>query len=220
MPDYIPGNDHEFRDWMANFITVITPHLAELGLTVDDLLPLQGVSTCFTTAVAAFVAAKDEMTAASNGKKTKRTASEGVFRPFVKLLQLNPALSDELRGSLRIPVRSTTMNTVGMSEEKPAMFLEADAGKVFVHFGTTPTNERTNGKPAGVKGCNIYRKKAGEESYQMVAYATSSPYVDRITGTGADYTYVVEYRGTKVDDIGSQSEPTTIAARGEQLSAA
>jgi len=86
---------------------------------------------------------------------------------------------------------------------------------VVVHWGPYPSNERINGKPAGVKTANIYRKKDGEDDCALIGYASSSPYIDSITGPAADYTYIVRYRGTKATGVSIPSNAQTIAARGE-----
>ncbi|MCL6629647.1 MAG: hypothetical protein K6U00_08625, partial [Armatimonadetes bacterium] len=94
------------------------------------------------------------------------------------------------------------------------LFLETKPGQVIVHFGTDASNELHNGKPSWARGCNIYRKKAGESGFTMIAFDTASPYVDTITGSAVDVTYKVAYRGTKETDIGPMSPEQTIAAGG------
>jgi hypothetical protein len=94
------------------------------------------------------------------------------------------------------------------------VYLESAVGQVTVHWGPNPTNERINGKPLGVQGARIYRKKSGEDDFQIVGYARTSPFYDSVTGPGSDYTYYVRYQGTKATDLSPQSEEATVAARG------
>lgn len=53
-----------------------------------------------------------------------------------------------------------------------------------------------------------------EDEFTLIAFQSASPYVDTISGAGTDYTYVVQYRGNRVDDVGQSSAQFTVAARG------
>ncbi len=215
MSDYLPSNDAELASWMYNLVSGLDTHLVELGLDPADILPLQ---TAYTAYNGSFTNLGDKRTAfnsAMNDKKAKKVAAGEAIRPLVQRVQHAPGMTDALRGELGLPVRSTTMHTAGaMPPDVPKIYLETEPGTVWVHFGTEPGNEKINGKPAGVKGCNVWRQKAGETSYSLVAYQTASPYEDTIAGNGSDYTYVVQYRGNNAKDTGQSSAPSTIAARG------
>jgi hypothetical protein len=82
------------------------------------------------------------------------------------------------------------------------MVLEMQPGQVVVHFGTTPGNELTNGKPDWALGCNIYRKRGAETDFTLIAYDAASPYVDTSTGAAG----AVAYR------VGAVSPAQTVAA--------
>ena len=103
----------------------------------------------------------------------------------------------------------STINT-----EVPGIYAEALQGKVIVHFGTSPMNEQKNTKPACVFGTNIYRKKDGEDRYELISFETSSPYVDNIQGPPTGYTYVVRYRGQKSNEISQESAAAYVAVSG------
>ncbi len=215
MSNYLPVNDAALASWLYNLVTGVNTHLVDLGLDAADLLPVQTGYTAFNTSLTTYNDRKILLTAGSNDKKVKKTEIVDIVRPFVQRIQHAPGMTDAIRGELGLPVRGTTMHTAGaMPPDVPGIFLEAEPGTVWVHFGTNPQNEMLNGKPGGVKGCNIWRQKAGETAYSLVAYQAASPYKDTVDGAGSDYMYVVQYRGNKASDVGESSPSMTIAARG------
>ncbi len=216
MAGYIPSNDSEFQAWLANFLNVLQAHLADLGLTVEDTMLLQNASNVFDNALTAHIAKQAEARSATVAKNDARDLTEAYLRMLVNEITNKRSMTNELREALGLPLKGGGRTVVAASSvaETPGIYLEAEQGKVIVHFGTSPLNEMMNGKPAGVRGCNIYRKKAGEEEFRMIAFSSASPYVDLITGPAADYTYFVQYRGAKASDLGGQSAEETIAARG------
>jgi hypothetical protein len=211
--DYIPSGDPAFTAWLYNLVQGVNTYLTELGLTAPDVLPVQTVYGALNTSVTDYGTKKLALTGASNDKKNKRAEALEIVRPFVQRIQHAPGMTDLMRGELGLPVRAApTAHSV--EPDVPKIFLETILGQVIVHFGTEPGNERINGRPAWAQGCNIYRRKAGETEFAMLAFQKKSPYTDQITGDGTDYTYAVRYRGTNATDLGAQSGEETIAARG------
>ena len=214
MPDYVPKNDSQYRDWLGNFITILTAHLGDVGLMAPDITPLDGAKLLFDAALGDHQAKKAVAQAATAVKNTERDNTEDLLRPLVRRIQGHPGMTNDLRAALGLPARDDVRTTSTPGEEVPDLFLESLPGKIIVHFGMAPANERLNSKPSWAKGCNIYRKKAGESAFVLIASESASPYVDMILGPAADYTYVVQYRGTRASDTGTESSPMTIAASG------
>jgi hypothetical protein len=213
--NYIPANDLQFRQWFQNFVTVLTANEAAFDLVPADVTPLSAASTDFGTKLEDHVAKRNAAATATATKNTSRDAAESVIRPMARRINNHPAMTDALRVQLglRAPESGGGLATAG--NEDPGIYLESGIGVVIVHFGTDPQNEMHNGKPAWVKGCNIYRKANGDANFRLIAFETASPYVDTIIGAGADYSYYVQYRGTKASDTGRSSAATTIAAGGQ-----
>lgn len=163
MSNYCPSNDTQFDQWMANFIAALSTRLATFDMEEADLAPLEAADMAFGTALTSYLTKKAASISASAGKTTKREEVLDLLRPMVRHINNHPAMTNEIRGALGLPVREEiihTMSTAG--EEIPGIYLESAPGKVYVHFGTEPQNERINGKPSWARGCKIYRKKAGE----------------------------------------------------------
>ncbi len=212
--DYIVRKDQEFNAWLANFITSLSAHSAEFGLVPEDLLPIEGESTAFDSALTLLEQRRIALNSASKNKMSRRVSTEAVLRPLVRRITGHPAMTDGLLGQLGLPVRRVRKGILPVGPEVPAILTEAAPGRVIIHFGTAPANEQRNGKPGWAKGCNIYRSKAGESDFRMVGFASASPYVDEVVGAGSDYTYYVQYRGTKATQLGQGSHQMTVAARG------
>jgi len=214
MRDYVPRNDEALRDCMSNFLPVLPPHLAEFGMVAADLQTLQDLSNGFSDDLTAYVQLAQETLAMSAQKKNSRKAMVAELRPIVQRINHHPAMTDAMRVSLGLKPSNVSTNSFPIEELIPDIFLETTRGKVTVHWGPNPMNEGRNGKPEGVKGANIYRKAAGEDKFQLIAFSSSSPYYDYVTGPARDYTYIVRYRGTKETDLSNESTEETVAARG------
>jgi hypothetical protein len=98
--------------------------------------------------------------------------------------------------------------------------LEVDAGRVVVHFGTNPDDERRNSKPAWALGANIYIKAEDEDEYRLLAFDTASPCVweyrgaPGCRGTACRALTRVAYRGTREQDVGMLSPEETVSVGG------
>ena len=216
---YFPENDRALKDWFINFVTVLSNNLATFGLVAADVTPLDTDVNAFDGALTNYFAQQTLMASASSQKKETKTAAIATLRPLVQRIQSHPAMTDALRSLLGLPERgggNIVLSETPLPLLKPLVALEPGQGQVIVHWGPEPGNERINGKPAGVKGAVICRKKLGEADFQMIGYATSSPFVDYVSGNAADYVYMVRYRGTKPTDVSEWSDEHTVAARGAQ----
>ena len=210
--DFIPRADPDFIAWSTNFFTVLNGNLAAVGLGESDVEPLQDVSAGLAAAYTDQIAKVAAANAAVELKKTRRAAYEPTLRALVRRIQAHPGMTDSLRAQLKITVPTRTRTRRGVGAEVPGLVLDLKAGQVVVHFGTNPGDEQTNGKPAWAAGCNVYRKKAGETAFALLAFDTASPYVDSVTGAAANYAYKVAYRGVREGDEGAASPEQTVAA--------
>lgn len=213
---YFPNNDQAYDDWLQNFVSQLNSNLALFGMVAADIEPLVTKQGDFNTSLAALILARNAAQAATADKDTDRRDSEDLLRPIVRRINNHPAMTDGLRRALGLIPDNVVQSATPVTELTPLIFLESHLGSVTVHWGPNPENEGRNGKPAGVKSANIYRKRAGDETYQLLVNVTKSPYIDSITGEGSDYTYVVRYKGTEPDELSYQSVEATVAARGMQ----
>lgn len=211
--DYIPANDDAFSVWLANLSTRLNGHLADLGLTPEDVAFIADDSTEFRSAYDLQQRLQKEARAATATKRTLRSSIEQRIRPFVGRINHHPGMTDATRVEfgLNVPKAGRTRREIG--RDVPLLHLEVANGQVAVHFGESPANERTNKRPSWARGCEIYRRKEGEKEFTMVAYASQSPFYDDIRENLVRVTYCARYRGAGTRDVGPQS-PVVSAAVG------
>lgn len=216
MADYLPSNDEQLGNWMTNFLTRLETDIAIFQMVPADIAILQAVATTFGTQVTEFRTAREAALARARDKQNTKAVMKLHLRPIVNRINNHPAMTDGMRSEYGLHPRNLAMETVPITQLQPVVLLRATLGQVDVHWGPNPANENRNGKPAGVMGANIYRRKTGEEEFAMVGFTTSSPYIDQHTGPATDWEYVVRYRGTKPSDLSAQSDFATVAVRGVQ----
>lgn len=214
MRDFIPTNDSEFREWMANLLSVMGSHLPEFKITPEDFAELLEANETFSTDLTDCIAMRAAAMAATTRKTNSRRRAESILRPILRQMNYSRGMTNTLRERMRIPKWSGKRSKVALPDDRPAIHVDVQPGRAIIHFGTAPQNELRNGKPRGVKGVNIYRKAPGEDKFHLIACCGDSPYIDEITGPAAEYSYYAQYRGTKSDDLGGMSATVTVAARG------
>lgn len=210
--DYIPVNDLDLRDWLANMESYLSAHAAEFGITPGDVASLAADVAEFGDAVNDFRREQELMASASARKRSARAAVERRVRPIVRQVTGYQTVDNGVRSLLGLkPINNERVRReVGL--ESPCIALETTSGTVTVHFGTAPGNELRNGKPKWASGCNIYRKLLDEDEFRLVAFAKTSPYRDRIDVEATVATYIVQYVGLRKGQVGQSSSPTMIAA--------
>ena len=203
--DYVPANDAEFLAWSTNFFAVLNANLATVGLVATDVTPITTAQAAYSTSVGDQVTKQAALDGAIATKKTRRTAYEPPLRALVKRIQAHPGMTDGLRAQLGITVPSKTRRRKSPGPELPLLRLEPRPSQVVVHFEL---------KPAWALGCNIYRKKAGEVDFSLIAFDTATPYIDTITGPAINVSYRAAFRGSRDTDEGGFCPEQTVAAGG------
>lgn len=216
---YYPQNDQAYDAWLANFVTQLIANVAVFGMVAADVDALADAHSTFDGNLTSHKSAQLAARAATAQKTDSRQVSEDLLKPIVRRINNHPNMTNALRAILGLVPQTIVESAVPIETLQPLVYLEAGGGQVDVHWGPSPQNEQVNGRPEGVKSGLIYRKKLGEEVFQLIGYATKSPYIDYVTGSAADYMYAVRYRGSDPKDVSKLSEPAMVAASGEQLAA-
>lgn len=92
--DYIPRSDTEFQAWVENFVTYANTHLADLGITPGDMIPISTDKTDFGTKISANVTAQQAAQSARQVKDDSRDSLESAVRALVKQLQASSDVDD------------------------------------------------------------------------------------------------------------------------------
>lgn len=212
--DWIPINDSEFRAWICRFLSELPAHLTDFGLSPSDIASITSDADEFDAALSEHIHAHSLAQAATQRKKAARTALESGLREIVRRINNHPAMTNPIRARFGLRERKPYRSRVTAGSETPRIHLETRTGAVVVHFGTNPQNELRNGKPKWALGCNIYRRKMGEKDYQLIAFATSSPFIDEINESAVHVSYAAAYRSRRGTEVGPMGSPVSVAAGG------
>ncbi len=210
--DYIPSNDEKFAEWLGRVSAALNAHLDDLGLKAEDVAFLADARAEMQEIVDLQKELERRMRGLMGRKRDVRPPIEQAVRRLVMQVKHHPAMTDELRLSMGLTIPKGYRSRRGVGKERPLLFLEAQGGTVFVHFGTMPRNEHLNGKPKWARGCCIYRRKAGESEYRLIAESSRSPYRDEIEDEAVSVTYLAAYQASGTHEIGRYSTPSTVAA--------
>jgi hypothetical protein len=216
--DYIPDPDADFSAWQQNFLAYAATHMADLGLTPEDLAGPLAAKDDWNAAYAGHNASQVIARTAAQLKNDKRAASEAALRPLARQLQASPTLSDDERRALGITVRGDNAAPAGLPATSPIARIDA-AGRFrhTIRF-TDAATPRRRARPAGVAGCEIWGKvgapPTGPTEMTFLAMPSASPYIADYSGEDAGKTayYMLRWvttRGRK--GPWSETQSATIA---------
>jgi hypothetical protein len=184
MPDYIPGSGESFNNWLENFHTYLTAHVAHFGLTPADTDPLDDSCSAWTASYAAYTAAQLAAKSARATNKNDRETAVGIVRALVTRLQTNPATTDADREALRIPLRGGAgLAEAGLNpnEDRPMATIDiSNHLKHVLKIQNQTSSGVKGGKPAGALGAEVWRKVGvapqSDTDLTMVGIATRVQY--------------------------------------------
>ena len=208
MPSYIPDIEAEKIQWLNNFKNWVQANGTTHGLTALEVSELTTKTSEADTAVAGNIAAQDAAKAATATKNNALGAAVALARDFAQRIQVNPNTTDEDRGNAGLTIRdkeptAPTGDEI-MAITPPLLHLDFSIRQqVTIHWGPNPQDERRNGKPQGVVGCEIQYHRGGlpaaESEWQLLDTDTNSPYVHSLhEDTPTTYAYRARYLGKKL----------------------
>ncbi len=106
--DWFPKPDDQAANRAAQIIAVLNANAAALGITAAEMASLTAARDEFTTALTASDTALANSKVKVATKNQERRELEDLLRPLVQRVQLNPALTDQMRGDAGLPIRDTT----------------------------------------------------------------------------------------------------------------
>jgi hypothetical protein len=219
---YLPSNDSQFSDWVDQFLAYLTPNILKFGLTLIDLDPIEAAHPDWDTSLSTYSAMRAAALGARTSKDDKREVLTEAIRELVNRIQVAPGTTDDDREQLGIPVRgaSAIPSDLETSNERPAPIIDISSKlrHVLRIQNETPTG-RSNAKPAGALGAEIWRKvgaePVGDGDLEYVGLATRSPYaVEYVAEEGGKTAYYkLRWVGSGQEKgAWSETEAATIAA--------
>lgn len=219
MPDYIPYKDINLAGWTGRFRAELEQCLEDFQLTEADIAPLIEAQAEFESALARHRAAQGTAKGAAATKRRRHSDLVREIRSLFRRIDGHPSMTNGIRGRMGLNMKGEARSESTIDHEIPGIYVESLPGKAIVHFGTNPQNEQKNTKPACVFGTNIYRRRDGDDRFELISFETSSPYVDDIAGPPTGHTYMVRYRGQNSHEVSSKSLDAYVAVHGAEVAA-
>jgi len=191
MADYIPDADGQFQAWANNLMDYAESHLADLGLVAADLTELANMQADYNAKMTDHITARQAAQSARQAKDSSRNEFKSAIRRLVRQLQASDNVDDPEREAMGITV-ADTIRTANTAEITTRPIGQVDTNQRLRHKirfvdESTPTRRA---KPAGIMGCEIWVKVAGQgeappadpDELSFVAMDTASPYIVEYDG--------------------------------------
>jgi len=202
MADYIPSSERAKIVWLYHFAIWMGSYGLSHGFTLGEACAL--VSTVLQARLAASntVDKEADMRASVRVKKDAIAKAVVTARGMARRLQADPTMTDGERAAAGITVPDSTRTAASpdavRSMDPPLLHLDFSKRlQVIIHCGTNPHDERRNGRPLGVIGCEIQFHRGGipdhEADWVSLDIATDSPYI-HIIHENAPTTYAYRAR--------------------------
>lgn len=166
MKDYLPYKDAELLLWINNFRNKIRLHGTDYGLSTEEIADLEQESIAMEQSVLDVVSQKDMLAKSIAVKKEQKA----IF--FAKAR----------KGANRIKAHQNY--TTGIGHElgiiTPATTFDEKSFKLVLKIKIAGRVVRIKYKKKGVDSVNIYYRRRGEVTWQLVARSTRSPFEHRI----------------------------------------
>ncbi len=217
--DYIPSNDGELIEFAKNFFAQIQGSETSFGLTAADSASGAPLLTTFENSYDQNNADRTAYRASGEKKDVDRKPLVAKLREMSQRVQVAPNVTDAQRATLGLTIRQTASAPTGAPASRPV--LEIDTSEPLRHTIKFYDNVlETKGKPAGVKGAEIWCKIDGEatineEDYRYLGTDTASPYlaVHRPENVGKQAHYISRWVNNR-GEYGAWSNPESATITG------
>lgn len=157
-PNYIPRPDGACIAWALQFADACDAEQAKLGLIPKQVTDIKNAVNAFGSALNAQTAAQHAAESARQSKVAERAALEQLVRPFVRMFQSNPNVTDAIRAELGITVPGTPTLRVGIPTTAPRVTVDLPARLTHALRLVDESTPTRTGKPRGAMGAEIWLK--------------------------------------------------------------
>jgi hypothetical protein len=152
--DYIPKSDGKFLEWVVALFLYVRAHMIEWNITEVQLMPVDEQIAIYE---AAYRRAEDPNRGKADvfAKNQARDTLKRTVRAFVKAwLAYNPAISDEDRERMALPVHKTTRTPAPVATIYPTFAINSGTiRRLLIDF--FDPESRSKGKPFGQHGVEV-----------------------------------------------------------------
>ncbi len=157
---YIPRPDAEFDGWQQNWVAYAAANAVALGLDpLLDIPAIQAAQTAWDADYDGHLTAQAAAQAARQAKDAERAAFVALLRSFSQQIQKRTGTTDEQRGGLGITILDTEPTPVPAPTTAPMLnIVTSERLRHVVEASKTAEEGGALGKPAGVRGVQLWRK--------------------------------------------------------------
>jgi hypothetical protein len=152
--DYIPSTDAGVLSFTTNFSTIVTASAVALGLSAGQATALATKVSSYSASLSASTDPSTRGPAAVFSKLEKKRDLVAYVRQLARIIQANPAVTNDQRFSLGLPIRRLP-SPIPAPGEAPDVDVLSVSGRTILFRIHRSTGSR-RGKPAGVAGANVY----------------------------------------------------------------
>lgn len=210
--DYIPADDLGLLAFAQTFSNNLALTWEDLGLTQAEQTQMASTFTAFQTIMNTLAAAKNAATIARQQKDATRQDLVNLIRSYARQLQARTDQSDAQLLAYGLRIRDTTPTRVAAPTSQPVLFVDTSQRlKHSVAFRDALTPLST-AKPAGVLGCEIYRKVGGTapgdlSECQFLGLDSASPFdVPYGSASGGQTAYYLARWANRNGEVGPTSD--------------
>lgn len=189
MSDVIPQSDGDFDTLMNQFIPYVAGHATNLGVPTAMATALTSELELWTDSFADHQAKQTAALAATGVKDQTRATLTTQARAAIRIIQNNPAVTDEQRQSMGLPVHDDKRTRVPVPTTRPVVQIESLEHLEHVVNFRDESKPKSKAKPAGVRGAEIWiwigpNPPADPAGFRWVALDSATPYL--MVHEGAD----------------------------------
>jgi hypothetical protein len=198
--NYLPRQDAELDNWLANFSAQLTALGPALGIPAAEITTLNTKITTCRNDINNVVAKKAELRSVIGNKELKKSDLKLTLLPMVQRIKNMPAYKDDDQGK-RLGIVGSEQ-TIDLSSLKPVLKVVKDGGK--------PRIEWTKGQADAL---NIYVDRRDGKGLTFLATDTQPDYIDTYPippdRESAEWDYVGIYMADD-NEVGQPSEKVSV----------
>ncbi|MCK5863014.1 MAG: hypothetical protein KAH38_11040 [Candidatus Hydrogenedentes bacterium] len=205
---YIPDSDLGKLRWIRIFNTWFQTHGAAYGFSPAQIADLTSQTAAYIAAMTEHKTVQATARAATQKKNTARRSVISLARSLAQQLQSNAALTNSDRGAAGLTIPDTTQTAADpialMMITPPMLVLDFSIRQqVTIHWGPNPNNERRNGRPEGIQGCQVEVARDGSDTeakeWIPLEPSTKSPVIHLVEeNTPTSFIYRAYYVGNNL----------------------
>ncbi len=182
MSDPIPEAEQAYDQFMNLFVPYVATNAGTVGVLPATASALTAALTDWTDGLTddrAKAAAAQSATALKNERRAALTA---LARPVIQAIQANPAVTNDMRQLMGLPIPDTTRTRVPVPTTRPVIKIETrEHLQHIIHFRDEAT-PASKAKPNGVRGAQVRvfigaNPPADLEQFPWVALDSATPYL-------------------------------------------